>query len=307
MGYKAISSTYVFKQFQGNIVNVIQDTITKSDILSEEELQEQIVMINKYIKSGLKLKVMKEFEENKIRLLYAKDGTQKMTSLPFIMTVANSDISANVIVSTFGSRRKDGVVNIEYRKLYTLMESSYIAKQVLVNFNRYKNNSALINSCVMYANMFVKPLNRKFNIHLDRNKENTALFLAAKFYLKNVMEMNNEEIIFNTAMNACKAPNPLLLQEADSIIPDEAYKDLGTFINALKEDKLRIGLSNLTGRGYLESFISQYGGATIFALEMLPYWLFVVNASISSMGLVNNYALEDITERDGAKLIAKFL
>lgn len=307
MGYKAISSTYVFKQFQGNIVNVIQDTITKSDILSEEELQEQVVMINKYIKSGLKLKVMKEFEENKIRLLYAKDGTQKMTSLPFIMTVSNSDINANVIVSTFGSRRKDGVVNIEYRKLYTLMESAYIAKQVLVNFNRYKNNSALINSCVMYANMFVKPLNRKFNIHLDRNKENTALFLAAKFYLKNVMEMNNEEIIFNTAMNACKAPNPLLLQEADSIIPDEAFEDLGTFINALKEDKLRIGLSNLTGRGYLESFISQYGGATIFALEMLPYWLFVVNASISSMGLVNNYALEDITERDGAKLIAKFL
>ena len=307
MGYKAISSTYVFKQFQGNIVNVIQDTITKSDILSEEELQEQVVMINKYIKSGLKLKVMKEFEENKIRLLYAKDGTQKMTSLPFIMTVSNSDINANVIVSTFGSRRKDGVVNIEYRKLYILMESAYIAKQVLVNFNRYKNNSALINSCVMYANMFVKPLNRKFNIHLDRNKENTALFLAAKFYLKNVMEMNNEEIIFNTAMNACKAPNPLLLQEADSIIPDEAFEDLGTFINALKEDKLRIGLSNLTGRGYLESFISQYGGATIFALEMLPYWLFVVNASISSMGLVNNYALEDITERDGAKLIAKFL
>lgn len=307
MGYKAISSTYVFKQFQGNIVNVIQDTITKSDILSDEELQEQIVMINKYVKSGLKLKVMKEFEENKIRLLYAKEGTQKMTSLPFIMTVSNSDINANVIVSTYGNRRKDGVVNIEYRKLYTLMESAYIAKQVLMNFNRYKNNTALINSCVMYANMFVKPLNRKFNIHLDRNKENMALFLAAKFYLKNVMGMTNEEIIFNTAMNACKTPNPLLLQEADSLIPDEAFKDLGTFISALKEDKLRIGLSNLTGRGYLESFISQYGGATIFALEMLPYWLFVVNASISSMGLVNNYALEDITEKDGAKLIAKFL
>ena len=136
MGYKAISSTYVFKQFQGNIVNVIQDTITKSDILSEEELQEQVVMINKYIKSGLKLKVMKEFEENKIRLLYAKDGTQKMTSLPFIMTVANSDINANVIVSTFGSRRKDGVVNIEYRKLYTLMLLS------LLNNGSYRKNSS---------------------------------------------------------------------------------------------------------------------------------------------------------------------
>ncbi len=307
MKYKPITNTYVFKQFQGNIINVIQETLTKSDILSETELQEQLVMINKYIKSGLKIKVLKEFEENKIRLLYANDGIPKMSSLPFIMTVAGSDINANVIVSTFGSRRQDGVVNIEYRKLYVLMESAYIAKKVLTNYNQYKNNSNIINSCIMYANMFVKPLNRKFNIHLDRNKENTALFLAAKFFLKNVLEMSNEEIIFNTASKACKAPNPLLLREADVTIPDEAYKDLGTFLNALKEDKLRIGLSNLTGRGYLESFISQYGGATIFALEMLPYWLFVINASISSMGIVNNFALEDITEKDGPKLISKFL
>ena len=133
MKYKPITNTYVFKQFQNNITNVIQDTITKSDILSETELQEQLVLINKYIKSGLKLKVIKEFEENKIRLLYANDGIPKMTSLPFIMTVSGSDINANVIVSTFGSRRQDGIVNIEYRKLYSLMESAYIAKKVLIN------------------------------------------------------------------------------------------------------------------------------------------------------------------------------
>ena len=74
MKYKPITNTYVFKQFQGNIINVIQETLTKSDILSETELQEQLVMINKYINSGLKIKVLKEFEENKIRLLYANDG-----------------------------------------------------------------------------------------------------------------------------------------------------------------------------------------------------------------------------------------
>lgn len=307
MKYKPITSTYVFKQFQNNILEVIQETLTKSDILSSEELQEQLVMINKYVKSGLKAKVLKEFEENKIRLLYANEDITKISALPFIMTVSGNDISANVIVSTFGSRRQDGVVNLEYRKLYTLMESSYIARKVLSNYAQYKNNTAIINSCIMYANMFVKPLNRKFNIHLDRSKENIALFLAAKFFLKNVLEMTNDEIIYNTAMKACKAPNPILLKEADSVIEDDAYKDLGTFLNALKEDKMHIGLTNLTGRGYLESFIGQYGGGTIFALEMLPYWLYVVNASISSMGLVNNYALEDITEKDGAKLIAKFL
>ena len=39
----------------------------------------------------------------------------------------------------------------------------------------------------------------------------------------------------------------------------------------------------------------------------MPYWLYIVNASISSMGLVNNFALEDIMEKSGAKVIAQFL
>lgn len=307
MNYKPITQTYVFSQLQGTILDTVQKTLTKSDILSKEELEEQFILIKKYVKSALKIKVLKEVEDNNIRLLYAPDDINKITSLPFIMSVEGGDLIGNVIVSSFGNRRQDGVVNVDYRKLYTLMESAFIAKRFLSNYNKYRNNMILVGASSMYASMFVKPLNKKFNVHLDRNRENTIMFLAAKFYLKNLLGIQNEDIVFNTAMKACKTPNPLILKEADVVIDDEAYKDLGTFLNALKEDNLNIGLKNLTNRGYLEEYISLYGGSTVFGLEMLPYWLYVVNASISSMGLVNNFALEEITEKSGAKVIAQFL
>lgn len=307
MNYKPITQTYVFSQLQSTILDTVQKTLTKSDILSKEELEEQFILIKKYVKSALKIKVLKEVEDNNIRLLYAPDDINKITSLPFIMSVEGGNLIGNVIVSSFGNRRQDGIVNVDYRKLYTLMESAFIAKRFLSNYNKYRNNMILVGASSMYASMFVKPLNKKFNVHLDRNRENTIMFLAAKFYLKNLLGIQNEDIVFNTAMKACKTPNPLILKEADVVIDDKAYKDLGTFLNALKEDKLNIGLKNLTNRGYLEEYISLYGGSTVFGLEMLPYWLYVVNASISSMGLVNNFALEEITEKNGAKVIAQFL
>ena len=307
MNYKTITQTYVFSQLQDTILKTIQDTLSKSDILSKEELEEQFVLIKKYVKSALKIKVLKDFDDKNVRLLYAPDNINKISSLPFIMSVEGGNIIANVIVSSFGSRRQDGVVNVDYRKLYTLMESAFIAKRFLTNYNKYRNNSILVNASSLYANMFVKPLNKKFNVHLDRNRENTIMFLASKFYLKNVLGLQNEEIIFNISMKACKTPNPLMLKEADIALDDDAFKNLGTFLDALKEDKLNIGLKGLTGRGYLETYISLYSGSTVFGLELMPYWLYIVNASISSMGLVNNFALEDIMEKSGAKVIAQFL
>lgn len=300
MNYKPISSSYAFKCF--NRVDDISEAIN-GQILTQKELGEQMLMIQKYIKSAYKTKVLSTLQEGVIKLRYVKDLS--ITQMPFIL---GKDGSINILVSSYGRMREDGMVSVDYRKLYTLMESGYIAKQFIVKYDRYRNDSILIkNGAQVYSNMFVKPINRRFNLHLDRNRENTMIFLSAKFYLKNVLGLQNDEIVFNTALSVCKAGNPILLQEADSVIPDEAYADLKSFFEALKEDKLNLGLKGIQLRDYLTDYLSLYGSSVTFALEMMPYFLYVINASISSMGLVNNYALEDLTEKGGAKIISRFL
>lgn len=304
--YKPISNTYVFDQYKGKVLETIQDSLSGGEVLTQTQLEEQFIMIKKYVKSALKPKILSELQSGNIRLIYAPDGVMKMSSIPFVMTKNGGDLCANVFVSSFGNKRADGQIIVDYRKLYALMESAYMARQFVTKYDRFKNNGSLLQGCVLYANMFAKPINKKFNLHLDKTKENYLLFLSAKFYLKNVMGITNEDIIFNTAMKACKAGNPILLKEADVQIDDDAFRNLGTFIEALKDDSLNLGLSGLTGRGFLENYISLYGGASVFALEMFPYFLFVINATMNSMGLVNNYSLEDLVEKQGAKILTQF-
>lgn len=305
--YKNMQSTFVYEQMKLSLNDTIMNSLKQGKVLSQNELEEQFMLIKKYISSGLKIKIMTELNKGTIRLLFVPNDVQKATSIPFVMSVIDGRLTANVLVSSFGNARKDGMVSIDYRKLYTLMEAAYMAREFLASYDKYKNNNVVLTQgAVVYANMFVKPINKRFNLHADRNRENAVLFLAAKFYLKNVIGVTNEDIAFNTALKACKAGNPILLKEIDTMIPDEAYQNLGTFLEALKDEKLNLGLSNLTARGYLELYIGLYGGATVFALELFPYFLFVGNAAMNSMGLVNNFALEDIMEKGMPKILAQF-
>lgn len=308
MKYKTIGNTYVFKQFKNNLGQIVGETLSDSKELTQKELAEQFLMIQKYISSPLKPKILNELQNGHIKLLFATGDVGTLTFLPFVMTMGNGALCANVLVSSFGNMRQDGMVSIDYRKLYTLIESAYYAKQFLTRYQSYKNNSDILSEgSKIYSNMFVKPINKKFNLHLDKNREDTLLFLAAKFYLKNVIGVQNDELVFNIALRSCKAGNPILLKEADVVVPEEAYKDLGSFLETIKDDKLNLGLSGLTARGFMESYISLYGSGTVFGLEMFPYFLYVVNAGLNSRGLVNNYALEDIVEKGGPRLLSRLL
>ena len=306
MNYKNIQSTFVFNQLKDVVLDSIQGSLREGKVLSNIELEEQMMLIKKYINSAIKPKVMNDYEQGLIRLIYAPESVKRVSSVPYVMSIIDGRMVANVFVSSFGNMRQDGMVSLDYRKLYVLMESAYLSKTFLSKYDRYKNTGASIYGCVTYANMFVKPLNKKFNIHTDRTRENSILFLAAKFYLKNVLGLQNEEMVFNNAMKACKAPNPIILKEIDNLMDEEAFKDLGTFLEALKDEKLNLGLSGLTARGYLELYIGLYGGASVFALEMMPYFIFVGNSAINAMGIVNNYSLEDIMEKGMPKLLGQF-
>ena len=306
MNYKNIQSTFVFNQLKDVVLDSIQGSLREGKVLSNVELEEQMMLIKKYINSAIKPKVINDYEQGLIRLIYAPESVKRVSSVTYVMSIIDGRMLANVFVSSFGNMRQDGMISLDYRKLYVLMESAYLSKTFLSKYDRYKNTGASIYGCVTYANMFVKPLNKKFNIHTDRTRENSILFLAAKFYLKNVLGLQNEEMVFNNAMKACKAPNPIILKEIDNLMDEEAFRDLGTFLEALKDEKLNLGLSGLTARGYLELYIGLYGGASVFALEMMPYFIFVGNSAINAMGIVNNYSLEDIMEKGMPKLLGQF-
>ena len=307
MNYKQIQNTFVYNNLNNDISKMIAEALSNCKEISNIEIAEQILMINKYVNSAIKGRVMNEFDAKNIRLVYLAEDVKIPTAIPFIMTARDGKIIPVIFINNYGNLRADGTIYMEYRKLYTLMESAYLAKNFLLKYDRYRTNNVVIQQgCSIYANMFIKPINKKFNLHVDRNRENKVLFLSAKFYLRNVLGIQNDEIVFNNALKACKTGNPILLQEIDHLVPDEAFINLGTFIDALKNPQLNLGLNSLTARGYLEGYIGLYGGTALFALEMFPYFLFVGDATINSMGIVRNISLEDIMEKGMPKILAQF-
>ena len=144
-----------------------------------------------------------------------------------------------------------------------------------------------------------------FNTNLDSVREGKILFLASKFYLKNVLGIENDEYIFNVGSKIANRVSPYTLKETDSLVDEEAYQDLGTFIQALGDERLQLGFEGkLQIRNYLFNYISMYGESAPFALESMIYFIFMVNTVRRGAEKVfNQIQLEPIIEKSGEKML----
>lgn len=305
-GYKSITSTFLFKNLGGNVLTgKINDAATKGKRYTEQDLLEQFVYIKNYERSLLKQRVMTEFKEGKIELIYA-DDVQVSKLMPFVLVPSQIGYKAVIFLNPFCNMRSDGLLNIRGNLLYTLLESAYLSKNFADTYNSVKNDALIRQQgALMYANIFIKPINKMFNTNLDATREGKILYLASKFYLKNVLGVDNEEYIYNVGCKVANRVSPYTLKEIDALVDEEAYTDLGAFIQALGDERLQLGFEGkLQIRNYLFTYISMYGESAPFALESMIYYIFMVNTVRRGADkLFNQIQLEPIVEKSGEKML----
>jgi hypothetical protein len=305
-GYKSITSTFLFKNLGGNtLTSKINDAATKGKRYGERDLMEQFVYIQNYERSLLKQRVLTEFKEGRIELIYAED-VQLSKLMPFILVPAQVGHKVIIFLNPFCNMRSDGLLSIRGNLLYTLLESAYLAKNFADNYNSIKNDTLVRQQgALMYANIFIKPINKMFNTNLDSTREGKVLFLASKFYLKNVLGIDNEEYIFNVGSKIANRVSPYTLKEVDTLVEEEAYTDISTFIQALGDERLQLGFEGkLQIRNYLYNYISMYGESAPFCLESMVYFIFMVNTvRRGAEKIFNQMQLEPIIEKSGEKML----
>ena len=305
-GYKPITSTFLFQNLGGSqLTGRINEAATKGKRYSEQDLLEQFVYIKNYEKSLLKQRVLTDFREGKIELIYAED-VQVSKLMPFILIPSQMGHKAVIFLNPFCGMRSDGLLNIRGNLLYTLMESAYLSKNFADNYNAIKNDTLMRQQgALMYANVFIKPINKMFNTNLDSTREGKVLFLASKFYLKNVLGVDNEEYIFSVGSKIANRVSPYTLKEVDALVDEEAYENLGTFIQALADERLQLGFEGkLQIRTYLYNYITMYGEAAPFCLESMIYFIFMVNTvRRGAEKTFNQIQLEPIIEKSGEKML----
>lgn len=308
MGLKSTNQSYIFNMLNKNnaINNTVKELLRAEDV-EPSSIEEQLMIINKRYNEPLKREVLQAYDEGKIRLKYSKE-IKLPTAMPFILIKASGGVVAVISLSTYSYKlEKSGDMSIDPKKLYTLMESAYIALKYTTNNLRYASASNLLtHGSIMYANMVYSAINKKFNIGMDKKKSELVMYFSAKFFMINVLAKNIDsmEIINNTAKKNCKTLSSMVIAEADDEFEINAYKDISVFM----EEVSRVcDIHGLNVRNFLSTYMQMYGEGTLLGLELFPYFMMNICSAEHGAFMNNQYMFENIIEKDGPKLYGVFV
>ena len=308
MSFKSLQDTFIYKHLNSNngITNTISKVMLEGEIVGKDVMQEAFMVIDKNFKFALKNRVMKALDDGQLIMIYAPNNVRMPQAIPWFLTMnSKGDIVAVICIDIYGTRGKDTAdIRIDPRKLYCLLEAAYVGRMSYFNSRTMAQRSSILSyGSSVYANMFVRVLNKKYALNVNKDKLNKVLFLASKFFLINLLGMPNNQTTDNYALKTCKNPNNLLIQQMSESFKDEDFTDLSSFILALATNvNTKDLVPGLTVRSYLEQFIFMYDGSALLSLESLPYFLYNLLSVTHGAYLNNQYNLENIVGPYGAKI-----
>lgn len=308
---KSVRDTFLYKSMNkgGYLDKTLKNAISKAKVLKPSDLAFEVNTINKYYKFGMRKAIMEKFDSGLLKAMVLPPGSTDRipASFPFLLYGGN-EIGSYVFIDTYSQYNKTSdTYNIDPKKLYCLLESGYIATLVQKNARVFSlNNTIASEGGAIYAHMFIRVLNKKYALNVDRRAYAKVLFLAAKFFMINLLGMKKDsDAVTNYALKVSEADSPIMVRELDTRFDESNASDsIAEFINFLRDNAYLISqsLAELTVRDYLTDFVNMYQSSSIFALEHLSYFLFMVDSVILGAYLNNQAVLEDVVGKSGAKL-----
>lgn len=315
---KSIRSTYLYSMInKGGVMDDIMKTfISKGIVADKNMLETQYNTINSYYKYPLKISVMKAVDEGIIvPMMYPKGITANHKvpiNMPFILVPSNASIKAIAVIDNYASidEKNHNRIMIDPNKLYCLLESAFVARGLQLGFSSVRHNTILYTEgCSIYAHMFTKVLNKDYALNVKKDAYNKVVFLAAKFFMINLLQMEDSDLVFNYAFKTAKDLSPIIAKQLNDAFKIEDYTDISTFIQALAKNAYMIinGLENLTVREYITNFIKMYSNAGLFGLEHISYFIFNILSCLDHAYFNNQYAFDNAIGTKSADKIYAYL
>lgn len=306
MAFKSLETSFIYNHLNrsNGLTNNIATLLQSGLRVSQDLLEEPLMIIMKNFKYPLKYKIKEALDDGRIVLLYNEKG-KLPTSMPFFLTKApNGEICAIISIDIYGvlTKEKDSI-RIDAKKLYCLLESAYMARIIHLYGNPLSNSTSIItDGSHIYSSMFIRVLNKKYSLNVDKNRYHKVIFLASKFFLINILGLKDNNTTFNYAIKNCPGGNILILEEVNKMTSEEDFKNFETFINLLIKPELALGFKDLNVRNYLEAFIIMYDASALLALESFPYFIYNINSVRTGAYINNQYVLDAIVDKSGGKI-----
>ena len=298
----SLNDSIIFKTFSehGEIMTIITKCIKNGMILDSSYIEEQILQMKRTRISPFVDKVLQTYENGQIILIYSKN-VKVPQAVPFVVLKQGAAIRAFIFVNNYGTisdenkAGKNAFLNMPMKDLYVLMEGAYTALTYFQFPAQITKSLGLMRLCnTIYTEMFLRILNKQYALSLQPELYNQISFSVSKYFMEVVWEQKNKQIATSYAM-----ANLLSVNKADMMLTAELYDQANvTDINKLLEYIITLSprMKNLSFRYFTEYWINTYKPGAIFALETLPYFLYVVEATMIGSFLVNQPAISQITK-----------
>ena len=290
----SLSESYMFQKLNDNssITKRIADIIRTGRVVERSFIEEQYNQMAKTRLSPLVDKVLDAYDKNDIMLIYNK-SVHLTVALPFTVMQFKGKFRALIFIADFSALTKDGsALNIEMKKLYTLMEAALVGLTYYTKPQAFQSSSVIAKlTAGIYAEMGLRILNKEFALSLDRNAYDMVSYTMGRFYLSKILGMTSAEIIDTYARNTCKSPDNTTMELVKGLYDDAVIDNLEDLLKFLV--KLSPKMERLTFRYYLERWISSYLIGSTLAIDNFPYLYYVILSVLIGSFMINNTALND--------------
>ena len=244
-----------------------------------------IGIIENRMKYAGKMKVLEAFIGGMVNLLYTDEKIPSYVStFPYVDKTNLGKLKVGVVANRAVGADKTDVVNIA--TFYAMMQSGYIRRQVMLNFDKYTSNSKLqLSTMLAYARLAGRVMDKLFSINVDKIDSDVVSYILAKFYLIKVTGKAEGKLTNSLASKAAfNSTTAAYLDEREAAIRadhDDMYTNIFKLFEALST------AYKVNVRSFISEYARMYGEASLLALDFYPAFLEMV-ASVAVNGYIYN-------------------
>lgn len=296
----ATSTLFQTLNANGQMSKVVNECVQKGKIITANNIEEQILQIRRTHISPLSDDVLSAFEKQDIILLYS-DVVKVPQPLPFTIVNIHGKIKTYVFLNNYGTFVDKGKIsggayfNMPMRDLYTLMEAAHVSQAYYTYPAGVTKNLGLMRICTtVYTNMVLRILNKEYALSMEPEVYNRVSYCISVFFLETIWGSKNRDINNSYALGNILNPN-----RSDIVLIADQYalKNITTIEDLLKflaEVSPRLGSLNI--RYFTQCWLNLFKAPALFGMECLPYFMFIIQATLLGSFLVNQPIISDITK-----------
>ena len=294
------SSVYRLYNTSAELSQTLVKAIKNSTVIDKSYIEEQILQIEKSKPTPITSSVMDAFYNGDIVLLYSKI-LKIPQAIPFFAVKTPNGVKVFIFVNNYAKVIKSktelnkNYLNIQMKDLYSLLEGAYIAYKYATNGTMITRNYALMKLCMeAYSLMFMRLFAKEYALSMDLESYDKVLFCLNKFFIEKVWGLTNIEMASSYASNYLRNINVstigLLNEEYNNANIDNIEKLL-EFLRTVSPRMRTVSL-----RYTSQQYMNAYKPTALFAMEVLPYFMFVIQATMIGSFLVNSPMIGDVVK-----------